>query len=237
MIKIAICDDNLQERELLQRYINKWLGTNGMEYILYAYESGEEMYRELKNLHFDIVFLDIYMQDMTGTELAKEIRDDNERSIIIFTTSSREHAIEAYHFRAFQYLLKPLEEVEIQQVLKDSVRHLRLRKALEYVLPTQDGVRKIHLDEIYYIESSIRKTIIHLKNETFTCTYNINTLEEKLNARGFIRCHRSFIVNLNHIKLVKQGEVLLENDLVVYVSKYKQKEVKKRLVDYCGGII
>ena len=225
MIIVAICDDSDKDRKHLQECISGYMQQEKADMILHTYASGEEMEEALQSIRFDLVFLDIYMHALSGIDLAKKVREASESTLIVFSTSSRDHAIDAYSFRAFQYLLKPLNPVAVNRVLKESIEHMQQHKTVEYLLPTDDGMRKVYLDDIYYIESSVRKTIIHFEDATCICPYNINTLESKLRPYGFVRSHRSFVVNLCKVTSVHQGEIALKNGECVFLSKYKQKEI------------
>ncbi|MGL4798851.1 MAG: LytR/AlgR family response regulator transcription factor [Cellulosilyticaceae bacterium] len=237
MIKIAICDDSMQERKLLESYIQAYADKNGVECVMNTYESGEAMYEAFNQIPFDLIFLDIYMDQMTGIDLVKKIREVNDTTPIVFTTSSKEHALEAYHYRVFQYLIKPLQYEAVEQVLKESLKYITYYTNTQCMLPVADGYLKMDLSDIYYIESNVRKTIIHSVQGQHACSYNINTFEEKLKDKGFARCHRSFIVNLQQVQVLKVGEILLKNDETIYMSKYKQKEVKKQLLECYGGLV
>lgn len=235
MITIAICDDIEHERCRVESFVKEYMDDQQLKVQCFVYDSGEALCKELHEIKFDIIFLDIYMDQMTGLDVARQIREDTKESLIIFTTSSEAHALEAYSCRAFQYLLKPIEKIEMEKILKEAIQYIEQHKGIEYIIATPEGVRKVKLEDIYYIESSIRKTVIHFKEDSCICIHNINTLESKLMYYGFVRCHRSFIVNLKQVKMIKQSEIELNNGDTVFLSKYKQKDVKKQLVDYCGG--
>ena len=125
MITIGICDDKQEERDCIKACLNGFSKAEGINMAIYEYSSGEEMAMYLADIRFDLVFLDIYMGGMTGIDVAKQIRETSEACLIVFATSSPDFAIDAYSFRAFHYLLKPLQCEEIVKVIKDSVQHLQ----------------------------------------------------------------------------------------------------------------
>ncbi|MEF9960945.1 MAG: LytTR family DNA-binding domain-containing protein [Niameybacter sp.] len=235
MIRVGICEDNQYDREKLRQYILEFMAERGSEITLDDYESGESFLEKWDGQHYHILFLDVYMHGMTGIELAKYIRTIDEKVMIIFTTSNASHALEGYKIHAYDYLIKPIQQMDFLYTLRDITNHLVVDDEPSFIFPTSCGNLKIHLKDIYYIESNIRKTNLYLEDEQYTCQYNINTLEEKLHFAGFIRTHRSFIVNMAKIKLIKATEVILDNGDSVFLSKYKQKEVKTRFMHYLGG--
>lgn len=235
MIKIGICEDDARDREKLGQYITSFISDRGLEFTLDEFMSSEAFLEQWDGSHYDILFLDVYMDQITGIELAKRIRSIDDKVIIIFVTSNTTHALEGYKIHAYDYLVKPLSKIDFEQTIKDVFNHLKLKGKEYFIFPTSEGNLKINLEDLYYIESNIRKTNLYLKEELYVCQYNINTLEEKLAALGFIRTHRSFIVNMGKIKLIKATEVVLENDQSVFLSKYKAKDVKAKFMQYLGG--
>lgn len=242
MINIAICEDDDSDREILNKYIKEVMEQKKLEgildeYTIDKYRSAEDMLPSLETIKYHIVFIDMFMGSMLGIELAKQIRIIDTQVIIIFITSSREFAIEGYSVRAYNYLVKPISLMRIQGVVSSAIDHLMEKECRYFLFPTSEGLVKEDLNDVYYIECTDRKTSINTKSKTFTCTYSINVLEEKLNQLGFVRSHRSFIVNLKHVKNFKQGALFLENGAEVFLSKYKQRHVKDRLTKYLGGQI
>ncbi|MDA3730422.1 LytTR family DNA-binding domain-containing protein [Niameybacter massiliensis] len=235
MIKIAICEDDSQERAKLRRYITAFAAERGAELSVDDYASGEAFLEQWDGAHYHVLFLDVYMGGMTGIELAKHVRTIDEKVMIIFVTSDTSHALEGYKIHAYDYIIKPIQHIDFIHTLQDIMNHIQVDDEPAFIFPTTGGDLRLKLKDIYYIESNIRKTNIYLDGEQYTCQYNINTLEEKLLKSGFIRTHRSFLVNMARLKLIKGNEVFLENGQTVFLSKYKQKEVKVRFMHYLGG--
>ncbi|MGL6173379.1 MAG: LytR/AlgR family response regulator transcription factor [Cellulosilyticaceae bacterium] len=240
MINIAICEDNDLDRKILEQYLqevmeNKLKKGKIESYLISTYTNGTDIMNDLEKHKYHLVFLDMYMGDMIGIEIAKKIRSLDGQTLIIFVTSSRDFAIEGYSVRAYHYLLKPIMKIQVIDTIESAIDHILEKEDRYLLLPTLEGISKIKLQDLYYIECVARKTLIVMKDEKFTCTYNINTMEEKLNNMGFVRCHRSFIINLNYISSLRTGSILMENDEEVLLSKYRQKEVRTKFTEYLGG--
>lgn len=242
MLNIAICEDDKVDREKLRVYIEEVLKQKSEKgiiegYSIYQYSNAEEMQLTLENIRYDIVFLDMYMDQMTGIELAKQLREIDKKVLIIFVTSSSEFAIEGYTVRAFHYLLKPLTKMMTAEIVKSAINHRLETEGRYFLFPTEKDLVKINLNDVYFIECTTRKTLVRTKDDRFICNYSINAMEEKLENMGFVRCHRSFIIHLKYIKSFKQSIIVMENGEEVFLSKYKQKEVKEKLHEYLGGQI
>lgn len=231
MIKIAICDENFQDRKNLKGYIEDFNKQYDIPCRVYEYESGESLLREIESQPYHIVFLDIGMKQLSGVELAKQIRVCNRQATLIFLASTPDYALVGYTVHAYDYLLKPLDKITFRDTLEDIYKHIETHLTSDniYIFPTTQGTLKLNLNQILYIESNNRKTTIHVEGGIYTCHYSINALEEKLAFEGFIRTHRSFIVNHKKVKEVKASEVILEDGTSVFMSKYKQKIVKEKL--------
>lgn len=239
MINIAICEDNDLDREVLQKYVEivmQQKASEGVleEYTISNYSNGKELMDVLEKHKYHLVFLDVYIGDMNGIEIAKKLRELDGQTIIIFVTCSKDFAIEAYSVRAYNYLLKPIMKMQVIETVDSAIRHILEKEDRYLILPTVEGLSKIKLQDIYYIECVARKTLIVMKDERFICTYNINTMEEKLDTMGFVRCHRSFIINLKYVSNLKVGSILMENNEEILLSKYRQKEVRSRFTEYMG---
>ena len=231
MIKIAICDENIQDRQTLKCYIKNFNQKYEIPAQIYEYESGKSFLEQLKEDPYHIVFLDVDMKECSGIELARQVRVCNRQATLIFVTHTTEYALMGYKVHVYDYLLKPLDAETFNLNLKDIYKHLETHYSKNniYIFPTTQGSVKLDLSHILYAESNHRKTTIHLEDHDYICHHNINKLEEMLAFEGFIRTHRSFIVNSKKVKEIKSSEVILEDGTSVFLSKYKQKAVRERL--------
>ncbi len=203
--------------------------------------------RILKNLHPDVVFLDIQMQDGSGFDLLDILKDIPFR--IIFTTASDAHAIKAFRFSAVDYLLKPIDPEELKQAVKKASGTLHGSElSLELLKRTIDGgqkkqeklalhsLDKIHvvsISEIQRCESSINYTEFFFTNgKKLVVTRTMKDFEEMLSGHGFYRVHNSHLINTRFIKeFVKTegGYIIMQDGTQVPVSSRKRPEVIKML--------
>lgn len=210
-INTMIAEDEFLAREELQYLLEK-----EKDFVLLpSAESGEqllELYYEYKP---DVVFLDIEMPGITGVEAAKQITaSTKDAPIFVFTTAYDNYAVDAFEIEALDYLLKPFDQVRLQQTL-ERVR-IKLQKeqqdqnnetqaqvppATSNKLLIDDGEKMIVLapESIYYAVPSQRMLEIHTENEVIESKMTLQELEKKLTGRTFFRTHRSYLVNLNHI--------------------------------------
>lgn len=152
MIKIVICEDEKQQQKLLKEYLDKIFYDLSLEYEVNIFNSGEEL---LKNYpeNIDIFLLDIQMDNINGMDVAKKIREiDDKRVEIIFTTSLIEYVQEGYEVRAYRYLMKPIKYVDLKKHIESCVKEINEKKGNYIIINGKDDACKINIADITYIE-------------------------------------------------------------------------------------
>ena len=231
MVKIAVCDDEENQVEALTNMIERNLRIKDIEYKIFKFISGEKMISSIWK--FDICFLDIKMSknNLTGIEIAKKIREVNERVIIIFITGYEEYVFDAFDVRAFHYILKPVEEEKLKKIMYSAL--LQLEKIDKFiVVKTMKNSTKILFKDIMYIESQQRKLKIHTTYSIFEYYHKLSDIEMELGKHNFFRCHRSYIVNFRYVNSFDSTFITLKNSEKVYISKYKINDFSKAFMYY-----
>lgn len=150
MLSIAVCDDEVIECCNMAKRIKEIMEEMKIPCIIRQFRSGGELLQALES--FDIVFLDIIMQDLDGMKTAQDFRKKASDKILIFVSSSREYVFEAYDVEAFQYLLKPVEGRKLKSVLQKAVLKTKSR-SLEFIIVSKEKQKKkLFLDDVNYFE-------------------------------------------------------------------------------------
>lgn len=218
---IAVVDDEKVIREYLCERIKKQKPGSRVE----AYGSGGELLASERE--FDIVFLDIQMDGINGLETAKQLRRKRDETILIFITGIKEYVFDALDLYAFHYLLKPVDERKFTEVLDRAEKEAgRRRERRSLFIKTRN--LKLDQADILYIESRGKKVEIHTagEKESIEIYAAMEELEEQLGER-FYRCHRSYIVNMEHIAEYGNDSISLTNGDKVYLAKKKYGEFVK----------
>lgn len=226
MIRIAVIDDEKEIREYLVSLIKK----AGNEIEVAAFASPKAFLETGKD--FDVLFLDIEMQGMSGMELAQHIRNSpRKQPIIIFVTGYENYVFDAFDVGAFHYLLKPVNEEKAAQVLKRAVQSIQGKK--EQVLHIRfGGVSKtISTADIYYMESFNHKIRIHTADQEIEYYARIGELEEMLKGT-FFRIHKGYLINLAYVDRYTKTEVVLTNGVRLLISKYKYDDFTKAYLKF-----
>ncbi|MCQ4635219.1 GHKL domain-containing protein [Anaerovorax odorimutans] len=198
---VAICDDSEKDRSALRKLVMRFAAENNIEIDIQEYGSGQELldaFRELKGNH--IIIIDIYMKKENGMQTAKILREEGFAGEIIFSTISREYAIEGYQVKAAGYLVKPYGYREFVPYMKRAVD--KAGENLRYLkIAYQRVERKVFYHEIMYVETEKRDSVIVTTRGKLRCRKTLSDLEQILCGEpNFLRCHRSAIINLNYVE-------------------------------------
>ena len=228
-MRIGICDDEKNIRDLISSKIKKVYPE--VEIILF--QSGEEVL--LSDDDIDILFLDIQMQGRNGIEIAKELRKNNSKIILIFVTAVKEYVFEAFDVCAFNYIVKPFDDVRFINVLSRAVNEFNSFRLDEvenkYVMINNRGTHtKVKLDDIIYAEVFNRKVVIHKKDEEIEYYGKMADLE-KVTGEDFFRTHRAYLINFKYVEKYDATTVYMEKGDVL-MSKQNYPEFVKKYMKY-----
>ena len=234
MIRIAICDDEKHMSDHIRSFVSYFFRKKNREISLRIFSSGEELLSY--NGQIDILFLDIQMKEMDGMETARKLRAGQFRGVIIFITVLKEMVFQSFEVQAYDYLVKPVDDKQFEKTM-DRL-YASMQNASEDSLLVQKGYegRIIPKDEIVFCEIIDRKIYLNLASGEVVDYYErIENLETKLNNR-FYRCHRSYLINLKHLKGYKNGTACMDNGKEIPVSRLRSKEFSGVVLQYMKNI-
>ena len=232
-MRIAIVDDLAAERALLRERLERQLQLRGVQADILEYESGAAFLEAARVRSFTAAFLDIYMDGMTGMEAAKALRETDTECLLVFTTTSTDHALEGFQVRALHYLVKPFTEEDIDALTDELLARVpRSEKCMtlrvdgrELQLRYRDIVYAEHFAHVIYVHTTIRKTLATRQPfKTF-----IAPLKE--DPRFFV-CGRGVIVNLEHAEDFEASSFRMADGSRVVVSQELLKSARQALMEY-----
>lgn len=233
MLKIAICEDEKDQMDLIKESLIKILNEVNVSYEIFTFNSGEELFNSYP-CNVDIFLLDILMDKLNGMDTARKIREiDNKNVEIIFTTSLIDYIQEGYEVRAYRYLLKPIKYDELKKHILNCINEVISKNKYIFVDGKSDTL-KIKVSDINYVEIQKRDMTIHTTKGKYQAKTTMNKLEDNLNNYNFYRCHKSFLVNLEYVESIKQYVAILENKDEVPVSRHRYKDFKIRFLRSMG---
>ena len=234
MIYIAICDDEKHMSAHIRSCVSDFFRKKNRETSLRMFSSGEELLSY--NGQIDILFLDIQMKGMDGMETARKLRADQFRGFLVFITVLKEMVFQSFEVQAYDYLVKPVDKKQFEKTMERL--YASMQNASEDSLLVQKGYegRIIPKDEIVFCEIIDRKIYLNLASGDVVDYYErIENLEAKLD-KHFYRCHRSYLINLKHLKGYKNGTACMDNGKEIPVSRLRSKEFSGVVLQYMKNI-
>ena len=226
-MRIAICDDEKNIRELIANKVEKQYPDAEIVF----FQSGEELL--LSDEFIDILFLDIQMSGIDGMETARELRKKDKSVILIFVTAVEEYVFQAFDVGAFNYIVKPIDDGKFSDVLHRAVDEWSSQNINEkepeerYVLINNSGVHtKVILDEIVYAEVFNRKVVIHKLDGEIEYYGKMSDLES-LAGDSFFRPHRAYLINFKYVEKYDATTIYLERGTALMAKQNYPEFVKK----------
>lgn len=236
MIKVAICDDDIKELNITGNMCDNYAGKH-IDYDLriIPFSSPSELmlhYNERET--FDIVLLDIYMPEMSGTKLAHVLKSENNDIQIIFLTTSSAHAIEAFSLHAAHYLVKPFSKELLEDALDRAIISVNKTRNSYVVLKTSEGLQKLNYGDFIYSETEKHVQHIHLSGTKclkvrITCCDLFKLLQTD---HRFYKCGSTYIINLAKVRGVTAKNILFDNGIQLPMQRRNYKELLERFTSY-----
>ena len=242
MLKIAVCDDEVLFQEQLSEMIKAYCETRKMKYELICFSAGKDLYKycqmKIENL-FDIVFLDIDMEEMNGLETAKLLGELCPKTKIVLVTAFISYVLEGYKVKAVRYILKNDSELQraIVESLDASICVIETKNE-ERVIDFIEGKKKILLSQILYLESNLHKVKFHFlnTNKVYSRYEKLDQIERELNQSYFLRIHKSYLINLEELLQYKRYEAIMKSGISIPIPKAKYREVYDTYVAFKGEL-
>ena len=227
MIKIAICDDEDEFLEKMDSYLKR-LFKDRSDIVVHRYSDGETLINECdKDNWYDAYFLDIQMKDVDGINVAKRIRRDNEEACIVFVTAYIDYSLEGYRVDAIRYVLKnsQLFEKYVVEAIEVICRNIQCR---DCAIEVNKGKKKITIQQgdIEYVESRAHMVILYMSNgEQINVREKLSNILDKLRQDAFCAIHKSFLVNINYVKVWGFSEVAMMGGASLPVSRSNRANI------------
>lgn len=220
-IRCIIVDDEPLAIDLLKSYVEQ---TPFLELVSTANNALNAL-NIIHQKNVELIFLDINMPKMNGLEFSKTLPANIK---VVFTTAYDQYAIEGFKLNAIDYLLKPISYTEFLNASQRALEWFELvndKKSTSIFVKSGYQVKKIDLDLILYVETQKDYLEFHLENgqEPITSLMSLQSLEEKLPKNSFMRTHRSFIVNLNKVKIVERNCIIFGKKYIPISETYREQ--------------
>lgn len=220
-LRVAICDDDINELESLRDMLSEITEQAGIQAEFFTYDNSEELLQIISDngFAFDMLFLDMYIDEKLGVDIARAVRAENKRCVIIFITAFADRMADCFNFRASAYLLKPVDRDKLTGAFSIGLSHLGGDDF--FCIETKDVKRTVPYDEICYFESHLKSVRLFVVNQTEPIVINSKLDDLILPGQFFHRCHASFIVNYTNVKMMKKDthEFIMSSGTRVPISR------------------
>ncbi len=232
-MRIAICDDSRIDREVIRDFLHQYLAEHSIRYTMVEYENGKQLCYDVEDgAYFDLLFLDIYMNEIHGMDTARKLRSVGYTGKIVFLTSTAEFAVDSYEVAASGYLLKPHDYGKLCALLDRIVERVEVGV---FPVTVRNTVYSIPFNEIVYVESRNNVCILHRSgNMEYTIYKKLDEIEEQLADSRFLRSHRSYLVNMSYITGADKQFTLTTGE-VVLIRQRSLKEIRNIYQEFAAG--
>lgn len=229
-MRIAICDDEEVQRILIAEYLREWAKARKTPLKTECFSSAESFdFAWEEDKDFDLLILDIEMGEISGMELAGKIREKNEEVPILFITGYEKYMAQGYEVAALHYLLKPVHKEKLFSVL-DKLR--KMKKPEEKLsFQTEDGILLMPASHIWYVEAIGHKCLLSAEDAKYEIRMAVSEAVKLLVSRKeFVQCHRSYLVNLQHVSAIAKTEIVMDNGARIPISRRLVKAVNEAFI-------
>lgn len=231
-MKIAICDDERIFTDIFREKLEMTAEKCGIECTVSAFLNGAEMISMLNR--FDAVFLDVDMPGLSGEVTAEYIIGLEKALPIIFVTNHDDFVFSSFRYRPFGFLRKRYIDSELEDIIKRLDKYLAEIERC-YTFNSHNKLISVRLNDINYIEVYGHETLVHTANAVLATSKVLSAIEKELSEYGFIRTHKSYIVNTRYIFSVERKSIILSNGENLPVSRTKLTDVKQMMIKFTGA--
>lgn len=243
MIKIAVCDDEEIYLRKITDLLERLLDHHGIDaYGIDTYLSGHDLLCNMcsdRQPGYDVIFLDVNMPGESGMEVAAKIRESSSDVLLVFITMFVDYATEGYKVEATRFLPKEMLEATLPECIETILKKLSLQTHKLH-LCFLEGERDVAVDSICYVESQLHKLLFHMvgqKKVQYSLYGKLDDFQNELLQYGFIRVHKSFLVNSRYIENIANYRVYLKNRDTIPIPREKNQMVKERYYEIMGEMI
>ncbi len=240
-MRVATCDDNPLDRELLIDVLQEYFVEKSVHFKFFPYNNGENLLDAVTDGElFDLIFLDMYYieaehrakENINGMDIARQLRQKGFNGNIIFLTGSADFVFQGYDVGAAAYLLKPHNAKKIYETID---RVLKPSDVDTFQIRQRSTIIRIPYNEILYVESSNSKCILHcLDGSKYTIYKRLSDIERELNNVCFLRCHQSYLVNMNYIQSADKSFKLTNGDTIL-IRQRELKRIRELYLNYIAN--
>lgn len=232
IMRIALVDDDKSDLSRLHAYINEYSKNFSLSVFIKSFTNGEEFLHTFSSESFDLIFLDIFMGNINGMDIAEEIRKTDKDCLIIFSTSSSDYAIQGYQVKASNYLVKPYSYDKLVNALQ-LCRSQLLKKNNFITIKEGRYFIKILLQDIIYTDYRNHYIQIHTDKRIIRCHMSFDEFSPILSTyKQFLCCYRNCLINMDQVAAIEGSDFVLYNKERIPIKRNEKKAIVQCYADY-----
>lgn len=233
MYYIAIVEDTEEDAKALRDHLDRYAAERRESFQVTRFRSGEDLLRDYRPI-YQLILMDIDLPGITGMAAAEELRKLDRVTALMFTTNLSQYAVKGYEVGALDYLLKPIDYLSFSMKLQRALAMIQRSGAAYLAVPVKDGMIKLNIASIYYVEIITHQLIWHCADGVYCSRGVMKDVGERLLTYQFARCNNSYLVNLRHVTALRGDEITVGGD-VIRISRPRKKAFLQALTNYMGG--
>lgn len=230
MITVSICEDEAFFASKLRNLLDEYCGLNEICLSVSTFSNGEKLL--VSNQMPDIILMDIKLPGRDGMEIVQQLRRLGSGCQVIFITAYQKYVFQAFDLDAVHYILKPVTAEKLFPALDKAIQRLSSDNGKTILVSNGTSASRIPLRDILYCDALDHQITVHTLAGTFQFFGSLDAVQEQLDSR-FFRCHRSYLVNLDHVIEKQPGFAILDGGDKILIARRKQQEFTRRLLEIC----
>ncbi len=231
MTYIAICDDNPEVLQLVSSRIEQEFELERQRCKIVCFPSAKKLEEDIAGGHaYDVFFLDIDMPGGDGISLSKRLKARFSSALIVFVTSHKEYVFTSFQVEPFRFIRKSRFSQEIRETVQALCKRLSVCEEDFFVIDDGRSILRLKVSDLLYVEGSRQLILLVTEKETLSAKYKMMDAERELVPLGFIRIHRSYLVNFHYVHSIEEDSLRLDNGERLPISRYRMNEVKEEFL-------
>ncbi len=236
-MNVAVVEDNLLDMRTLKKTLRDYAGDVDIDLSISTFVSGSEFRESFKGDEYSIIFLDIYIGEEHGNDIARWIRTIDKDVAIVFTTMSPDFAVEGFAVRAMHYILKPVTKAEIAETFSRyfAIHERMIKRKKQVTLPCGKVDLTIEVERILYLERDNRETVMHSELGVHRVMMTLRDIMDMLPEDMFIRTHKSYIVNMSAVDHLADDGFHMRDGAIVPIRVNGGGPVRLKYMQFVAG--
>ncbi len=240
MLRIAICDDDIIMLDFLQKYISECFEREHIRFCIDSFSNGKDILKAHKDKNYNILFLDIGIPDISGFELAEAVRQQSQKTSIVFVSANDHLVFESFKYQPFYFVRKSdidsmhrELDITVEKLIKIEKTHGTLE-----LLSVREGTVYTNISDILYVESiGHYLNYSTIQGKVIVVRAKISDVAEYLSERGFMRIHRSYLVNMHNISSINRSQktLTIKNGTCLNIGRTYEKLAISQYMEYSRG--